>query len=49
MKRNIDLGVKVNEEEEKKILDKAESLGMNKSEYVRFICLNSKIEISKAL
>jgi hypothetical protein len=45
-KRDIDLGVKINQEEEKKILAKAKILGMNKSEFVRFICLNAKVEIS---
>lgn len=43
--KNIDLGVKVDAEEEKKILEKARRLGMTKSEFVRFVCLNSKVEV----
>lgn len=45
-KRNIDLGVKISPEEEKIIIQKANKLMMNKSEYVRFLLLNAKIEVS---
>jgi hypothetical protein len=44
-RRSIDLGVKVSQAEEQSILDKAKLLSMSKSEYVRFCCLNAKIEI----
>lgn len=49
MKRNYDIGVKLTKEEEERIKNKADKLGMTKSEYVRFVCLNANIEISKAL
>lgn len=45
-KRNIDLGVRVSFSEEKKILKQAELLGMSKSEFVRFVCLNSKLSVT---
>ena len=45
-KRTHDLGVRVSEFEEATINKKAESLGMSKSEYVRFILLNAKVELS---
>jgi len=45
-RRSIDLGVLVTVDEERIILDKAKALGMNKSNYVRFVCLSAKIETS---
>lgn len=45
MIRNIDLGVLVSQEEEKKILEKAKKLGLNKSNFVRMILLNAEVSI----
>ena len=45
-KRTHDLGVKVSVEEEHRILERAKKLGMNKSEFVRFLLLNAKVELS---
>ena len=45
-KRSIGLGVNVSPTEEKIIIEKANQLGMNKSEYVRFLILNAKVEVS---
>lgn len=45
--KNIDLGVRISKEEEEQILFKAKKLGMSKSQFVRFILLNVKIEDPK--
>lgn len=47
-KQNIDLGVRVSVSEEKKIIEKANLLGLTKASYVRFVCLNAEIDSPKA-
>ncbi|HRC81760.1 MAG TPA: hypothetical protein PLF27_10280 [Sedimentibacter sp.] len=44
--RNKTLQMRVNDEEYKKIEEKANSIGLSISNYMRMVCLNCKIDIS---
>ena len=46
MGRNITIAVKCSKEEEKRIIDKAERVGMKKSTFLRYLGLNSNISIT---